>query len=118
MIQRIHSIQQKFLSILNQVFVIVDNSNRRMNSFIDLNDDLSKNNSVRISHLLTEDKLHTLIEECRENIVDLYIHCEEDFIEGINIYEAIIEDILFKTTKNQITTLQDILEKIYTTKQY
>jgi hypothetical protein len=119
MIQRIHSIQQKFLSILNQVFVIVDNNtNHNMNFFIELKDDLSTNHSVRISHLLTEDKLHTLIEECRENIVDLYIHCEEDFIEGINIYEAIIEDILFKTTKNQITSLQDILEKIYTTKQY
>jgi hypothetical protein len=61
--------------------------------------------------------LQKLIEECRENIVDLYIHCEEDFIEGINIYEAIVEDILFKTTKNQLNSLQDILEKMYTTKQ-
>jgi len=114
MIQRIDSIQQKFLSILNQVFTI-ENEN---STFIDLTHDLSKNHPVRISHLLTEDKLQKLIEECRENIVDLYIHCEEDFIEGINIYEAIIEDILFKTTTNQITSLQDILEKIYTTKQY
>ena len=71
--------------------------------------------NIRISHLLTETKLQKFIEECRENIVELYIHCEEDFVEGINIYEAIIEDILFKTTKSQISSLQDILDKIYTT---
>jgi len=101
MIRRIELIQKKFLSILNQVFVIVNED-----------DDDSM---IRISHSLTEDKLQKLIEECRENIVDLYIHCEEDFIEGINIYEAIIEDILFKTTKSQILSLHQILEKIYTT---
>ena len=95
---RIDSIQQKLLAILNHVFII--------------NEDEDK---IRISHLLTETKLQKLIEECRENIVDLYIHCEEDFVEGINIYEAIIEDILFKTTQTQIISLQDILEKMYTT---
>ena len=59
--------------------------------------------------------MQKFIEECRENIVELYIHCEEDFVEGINIYEAIIEDILLKTTISQISSLQDILDKIYTT---
>jgi hypothetical protein len=100
---KIEIIQKKFLDILNQVFVTVDNYEDKQ--------------QVRISHTLTETKLQKLIEECRENIVDLYIHCEKDFIEGINIYEAIIEDILFKTTKNQLNSLQDILEKMYTTKQ-
>jgi hypothetical protein len=95
MIQRVESIQQKFLSILNQVFIVQEDK-------------------IRISHSLTESKLQQLIEECRENIVDLYIHCEEDFIEGVNIYEAIIEDILFKTTQSQISSLHDILEKMYT----
>jgi hypothetical protein len=96
MIQHVESIQKKFLSILNQVFIIQEDK-------------------IRISHLLTESKLQRLIEECRENIVDLYIHCEEDFIEGINIYEAIIEDILFKTTTSQISSLHDILEKMFST---
>jgi hypothetical protein len=96
MIQRVESIQKKFLSILNQVFIVQEDK-------------------IRISHSLTESKLQKLIEECRENIIDLYIHCEEDFIEGINIYEAIIEDILFKTTQSQISSLHDILEKMYTT---
>ena len=98
MIQRIDFIQQKLLDILNHVFIINEHED-----------------NIRISHLLTETKLQQFIEECRENIVELYIHCEEDFVEGINIYEAIIEDILFKTTKTQIISLQDILEKIYTT---
>ena len=98
MIQRIDFIQQKLLNILNHVFIINEHDD-----------------NVRISHLLTETKLQKFIEECRENIVELYLHCEEDFVEGINIYEAIIEDILFKTTKSQISSLQDILDKIYTT---
>ena len=63
-------------------------------------------------------KMDSLTQNEIKNIVDLYIHCEEDFVEGINIYEAIIEDILFKTTNNQINSLQQILEEIYTTKQY
>ena len=56
MIQRIDSIQQKFLSILNQVFII-ENDN---STFFDLTQDSSTNHSVRISHLLTEDKLQKL----------------------------------------------------------
>ena len=98
MIQRIDFIQQKLLDILNHVFIINEHED-----------------NIRISHLLTETKLQKFIEECRENIVELYIHCEEDFVEGINIYEAIIEDILLKTTISQISSLQDILDKIYTT---
>jgi len=98
MIQRIDFIQQKLLDILNQVFIINEHED-----------------NIRISHLLTETKLQQFIEECRENIVELYIHCEEDFVEGINIYEAIIEDILLKTTISQISSLQDILDKIFTT---
>jgi hypothetical protein len=98
MIQRIDFIQQKLLDILNHVFIINEHED-----------------NIRISHLLTETKLQQFIEECRENIVELYIHCEEDFVEGINIYEAIIEDILLKTTISQISSLQDILDKIYTT---
>jgi hypothetical protein len=97
MIQRVESIQKKFLSILNKIFIVYEED------------------KIRISHSLTESKLQKLIEECRENIVDLYIHCEEDFIEGVNIYEAIIEDILFKTTISQISSLHDILEKMYST---
>jgi cytochrome oxidase Cu insertion factor (SCO1/SenC/PrrC family) len=99
MIQRIDFIQQKLLDILNDVFIINEHED-----------------NIRISPLLTETKLQQFIEECRENIVELYIHCEEDFVEGINIYEAIIEDILLKTTISQISSLQDILDKIYTTK--
>jgi hypothetical protein len=98
MIQRIDFIQQKLLDILNHVFIINEHED-----------------NIRISHLLTETKLQQFIEECRENIVELYIHCEEDFVEGINIYEAIIEDILLKTTISQISSLQDILDKIFTT---
>ena len=98
MIQRIDFIQQKLLDILNHVFIINEHED-----------------NIRISHLLTETKLQKFIEECRENIVELYIHCEEDFVEGINIYEAIIEDILLKTTISQISSLQDILDKIFTT---
>jgi cytochrome oxidase Cu insertion factor (SCO1/SenC/PrrC family) len=98
MIQRIDFIQQKLLDILNDVFIINKDED-----------------NIRISPLLTETKLQQFIEECRENIVELYIHCEEDFVEGINIYEAIIEDILLKTTISQISSLQDILDKIFTT---
>ena len=62
---------------------------------------------------LTEKQLDQLILDTRHIIVELYLDCEENFIRGAQIYEAIVENMLLQTTKNQINTLQVIEEKAF-----
>jgi hypothetical protein len=97
MIRKIESIQKRLLEILNKVFVVVD----------DPEDETSQ--TVRISPILTEKLLQHYINEARKYIVDLYINCEDDFVEGIKLYEAFVENILFQTTQEQIKSLENNL---------
>jgi hypothetical protein len=97
MIRKIESIQKKLLEILNKVFVVVD----------DPEDETSQ--TVRISPILTEKLLKHYIDETRKYIVDLYINCEDDFVEGIKLYEAFVENILLQTTQEQIKGLENKL---------
>jgi len=99
MISRINHIQEKLLNIINKIFIYED----------------SENNQIRISPSLTETILQNYINETRELIVDLYLNCEEDFVEGIQIFEALIENIIFKTTINQIKNLENDIQQLYST---
>ena len=40
--------------------------------------------------------------------------CEKDFVEGIQIYEAIVETKMFETTQNQISSLEEIGDTLMT----
>ena len=97
MIRKIEYNQKKLLEILNKVFVVVD----------DPEDETSQ--TVRISPILTEKLLQHYINETRKYIVDLYINCEDDFVEGIKLYEAFVENILLQTTQEQIKSLENKL---------
>lgn len=97
MIHSVNEKQEKLLDILNQVFWT----------------DETKENSIRIQPDLTENKLQLLVEESRECIKDMYILCERDFVEGIKIYEAIIESKMLETTQKQIETLEKLSEKLF-----
>jgi hypothetical protein len=99
MIRKIESIQKELLKILNKVFVVVD----------DPEDETSQ--TVRISPILTEKLLQHYIDETRKYIVDLYINCEDDFVEGIKLYEAFVENILLQTTQEQIKSLENKLNE-------
>ncbi len=99
MIRKIKSIQKELLKILNKVFVVVD----------DPEDETSQ--TVRISPILTEKILQHYIDETRKYIVDLYINCEDDFVEGIKLYEAFVENILLQTTQEQIKSLENKLNE-------
>ena len=97
MIHSVNEKQEKLLDILNQVFWT----------------DETKENSIRIQPDLTENKLQLLVEDARECIKDMYILCERDFVEGIKIYEAIVESKMLETTQKQIETLEKLSEKLF-----
>ena len=50
--------------------------------------------------------MQTAIEKTRRLIVDLYVKCENDYVNGVKLYEAIVESKILETTQKQIETLK------------
>jgi hypothetical protein len=63
---------------------------------------------VIINPDLDEELLQTLVNSARQLIVNLYITCEEDFLEGLHIFEAIVATQLGKTTNSQVKLLDQL----------
>ena len=57
---------------------------------------------------LDEELLQSLINTTRQLIVELYVACENDFLEGITLFESIVAVQLAKTTASQIKLLNDV----------
>ena len=89
--------QNKLLAIIDQLFVFNQNP-------------VSKEREVTIKMGLTEKDLAKIVEETRQIIVNLYIKCEEDFLEGLEIFEAIVENQIKDTTQVQAMELQSIID--------
>ena len=92
MIISVNEKNNELIEILNKIFVFIgDNEDKR----------------VTINPELNEDSLQNILIETRDCIHNLYMTCEKDFVEGIQIYEAIVEKRIFETTTNQIKSLED-----------
>ena len=89
--------QQKLLGIINTIFVSVSHAD-------------SDKKFIRISPTLTDKKLQELIDESRSTIVELYLNCERDSTKGIQLYEAIVESLLLKTSQEQLKNLDSLAE--------
>ena len=89
--------QTKLLAIIDRIFVFNVNP-------------VSKEREVTIKMGLTEKELGDIVEETRKIIVNLYIKCEEDFLEGLEIFEAIVENQIKDTTQVQAAELQSIID--------
>jgi hypothetical protein len=75
-------------------------------------DPTTKKEVIRINPDLTNDGLQDTIVETRRLIIELYLKCETDFIEGVKIYEAIVESQIFQTTQKHIDQLEREREKL------
>jgi len=93
MIQSAADNQSKLLSVINELFTYVI-------------DPYSGKKSIRINPKLTDELLQKAIEKTRKFIVGLYVKCETDYVNGIKLYEAIVESKILETTKNQIKNLE------------
>jgi hypothetical protein len=89
--------QNKLIQILDQIFVIANNPKTQRKETV-------------ISPALTLAKLNDLIQKTRNIIVELYIKCEDDFIQGIKLFEAIVEGQIMDTSKAQIKGLEEIIQ--------
>jgi predicted DNA-binding protein len=99
MIQRAADNQSKLLSIINELFTYVV-------------DPYSGKKVIRVNPKLNEDILQKAVEKTRRMIVDLYVGCETDYVNGVKLYEAIVESKILETTQKQIENLKKEASKI------
>jgi hypothetical protein len=99
MIQSAADNQSKLLSVINELFTYVI-------------DPYSGKKVIRINPKLNDELLQKAVEKTRRFIVDLYIKCETDYVNGIKLYEAIVESKILETTQKQIDSLKNEAKKI------
>jgi hypothetical protein len=95
MIKRVNEKQQRLLNIISRLFTFGE-----------------KSEDIRINRELTSSGLQEIVEDTRTLIVELYLQCETDFVEGVKIYEAIVESQIFTTTQKHIEALELEREKL------
>uniref|UniRef100_A0A6C0AQU3 Uncharacterized protein n=1 Tax=viral metagenome TaxID=1070528 RepID=A0A6C0AQU3_9ZZZZ len=91
--------QSKLLEIINEIFTYVI-------------DPYSGKKVIRINPKLTDELLQKCIEKARRFIIQLYIKCETDYVDGVKLFEAIIEAKILETTEKQIKNLELESKKI------
>ena len=91
--------QQKLLEVINMLFSFKTET-------------YTNKQIVRINPQLTEKTLQEIIEKTRRIIIDLYVRCETDYVEGIKIYESIVQKKILETTQNQIDNLKNTRNNI------
>ena len=99
MIQNAADNQSKLLAVINEIFTYVI-------------DPYSNKKVIRVNPKLTDELLQKAVEKTRRLIVDLYVKCEMDYVNGIKLYEAIVEAKILETTQNQIDVLKKEASKI------
>ena len=101
MIQSAADNQHKLLEVINDLFTYV-------------NDPYSGKRVIRINPKLNDVLLQKAVEKTRRFIVDLYVKCETDYVNGVQLFEAIVESKIVETTQKQIETLKKEATKIIT----
>lgn len=99
MINTANKNQEALLNIINQIFVYTI-------------DPQTGKKQIRISPSLTEKKLQDIVVETRSLIIKLYLTCEMDYVNGLKLYEAIVDQKILETSQNQINNLGKISEQL------
>jgi hypothetical protein len=99
MIQSAADNQYKLLDVINGLFTYVI-------------DPYSGKKVIRINPKLTDETLQNFVAKTRRLIVNLYVKCETDYVNGMKIYEAIVESKILDTTQKQIDSLKIQAKKI------
>ena len=93
MIESAASKQNELLLVINEIFTFVI-------------DPYTKKKKIRINPKLNDELLQKMVEKTRAIIIELYVKCENDYVNGLKIYETIVEKKILETTQKQIQTLQ------------
>jgi hypothetical protein len=97
MIKTSETNQDKLLTIIDKLFVFSINPS-------------TKKRTITIHPSLNEQTLEKITCNTRELIINLYVKCEEDFLKGLEIFEAIVQKQILDTAKKQIDNLEENVE--------
>lgn len=89
--------QNKLLSIIDKLFVFSVNPQTNKKEIV-------------INPALNEKSLQEIVETTRFLIIDLYVTCENEFLKGLEIFEAIVEKQIIDTSKEQIKELENVID--------
>lgn len=92
MLNHINSEQEKLLNVLNEIFTYVLDGNKKR---------------IIINPSLTNDILDKLVTRTREIIIGLYLQCETDYIDGLKLYQALIENQVINTELSKLKNLDE-----------
>ena len=94
--------QSKLIGILDEIFVIAYNPRTRRKETV-------------IKPTLKYAMLEDIVSKTRNIIVDLYVRCDDDFVKGLQLFEAIVEKQILDTSQAQIkilnTTIQETISE-------
>lgn len=94
-IEHMNKNQDALLEVIDMLFVFIKDPQD------------PKKKQIIINPKLTFKSLQKIVDETRKRIIALYTQCEEDFHEGLRIFEAIVEEQIKLTTEKQIKNLED-----------
>ena len=89
--------QNKLLSVIDKMFVFSINPQTQLKEVV-------------VNPKMNEKALQEIVETTRKLIVELYLKCEDDFLKGLEIFEAIVEKQILDTSKEQIKELETTIE--------
>jgi hypothetical protein len=98
MLNTINVEQEKLLSVLNELFVYVVHLNKKQ---------------IIINPELTNESLDKIVIKTREIIIGLYLQCESDYIDGLKLYQALIESQMFVNEKSKENNLNKERERLF-----
>ena len=102
MIKNAQGTQDELLDILREIFVIQKAPN------------VEKTEIVTLNPKLTDEKLTKIIDKTRKTIVKLYLTCEKDFKDGLDIFEGILSERIIKNAVNKKKTMTAMQDKLVT----
>ena len=98
MLSTINIEQEKLLNVLNELFVYVVDANKKQ---------------IIINPELTNELLDEIVIKTREIIIGLYLQCESDYIDGLKLYQALIESQMFVNEKSKENNLHRERTNLY-----
>jgi hypothetical protein len=102
MMQTANTNQDKLLEVVDDLFVFSINPK-------------TDRKEIVVNPKLTASSLQDIVVKTRGIIVDLYLTCENDFLRGLEIFEAIVEKQIMETSQNQIEELEKTIESMSVT---
>jgi hypothetical protein len=100
----------KYAANLKEMMIFINNKQIALLNILD-SLFITDEGDIRINPKITEHNIQDIIDNTRNNILELYLKCEDDFTENIKLHEAIIESLIILTTEGQIINLNELLKK-------